>query len=99
MLRCSIHLRCIDYLTASGTHPLDQRCRNPYCSEHRATAEVGDEVEGRNWSAARFTDVVQYSAYCQIIQVMSGVIRQWPGLTPTALPRTDQTRVALQSVF
>ena len=87
----------VDHLPAPAPLPFEQCGEDPRDEEHRAAAEVGDQVERRHRRAAGRADARQRPGDGQVVDVVPGAGREWPGLSPAGHPGVDERRVALRA--
>lgn len=74
------HRRVHD-LAASGSFPLPQRGQQTHEQEHRAAAEVADQVERRRRRLTGSPDRIQHTGQREVVDVVAGPHRErtdWP---------------------
>ena len=90
--------RGVDHLSLAGPLPLVERGDDAQQHEHRAAAEVGDQVQRRDRRPVAVADRRQRTGLRQVVDVVAGRHRQRPVLTPAGDAREDQPRVDRRAV-
>ena len=87
----------VHHLPLPGFSGFEQGGQQTDEQQHGAAAIVGDQVQRWRRPAVRAADGVQRAGQGQIIDIVTGGLRQWPGLTPTGHATVDQSRVPGQA--
>jgi hypothetical protein len=89
-----LDLKVLGVLAGAGTVPLPQRGQNAEHQEHRATAEIPDQVQRRYRLASGSPDGVQRARQRDVGDVVAGTVGQRAVLSPPCHPGVHQPRVA-----
>ncbi len=89
----TVHHRGVDHLALAGSLPLVQRGDDAEQHEHRATAEVGHQVQRRDGRPVAVADGMQRPGLRQVVDVVARGLRERAVLTPPGDAREDQPRV------
>ncbi len=89
----------VDDLALARTLRLENAADQPQSEIERATGEIAEQVQGRRRRLAVPPEGVQRTDERNVVDVVSGGVRQRPLLTPAGDPAIDEARIACETVI
>ena len=95
--RGAVGHRGVDNLALAGASALEKRGDDAEGEQHAAAAEIADQVERRRRAPALFADRVQGGGQRDVVDVVTGRMREGSGLPPAGHAPVDERGIALEA--